>query len=98
MNCKITIIKISDYKELQQKYELPQENPCFMKEGDVFISENGEMPKGFCTVAWETLKPFVDKIIFTDERIYGDWMKDPHSAMVSCNDGFRPVSFYLERI
>ena len=23
-------------------------------------------------------------------------MKDPYSAMISCNDGFRPVSFLLE--
>ena len=23
-------------------------------------------------------------------------MKDPKSAMISCNDGFRPVSFLLE--
>ena len=23
-------------------------------------------------------------------------MKNPKSAMISCNDGFRPVSFYLE--
>jgi uncharacterized repeat protein (TIGR04076 family) len=23
-------------------------------------------------------------------------MKDPHTALLSCNDGFRPVSFYLE--
>ena len=27
---------------------------------------------------------------------YDGWMKNPHSAMLSCNDGFRPVSFYVE--
>ena len=26
------------------------------------------------------------------------WMKNPASAMISCNDGFRPVSFLLETI
>ena len=26
------------------------------------------------------------------------WMKNPASAMISCNDGFRPVSFLLEAI
>ena len=25
-------------------------------------------------------------------------MKDPKSAMISCNDGFRPVSFYIETL
>ena len=29
---------------------------------------------------------------------YQGWMKNPRSAMISCNDGFRPVSFYLEVI
>ena len=24
------------------------------------------------------------------------WMKNPMSAMISCNDGFRPFSFYIE--
>ena len=28
--------------------------------------------------------------------LYDGWMKNPHSAMVSCNDGFRPVSFLVE--
>ena len=27
---------------------------------------------------------------------YDGWMKNPKSAMIFCNDGFRPVSFYLE--
>ena len=31
-------------------------------------------------------------------NFYDGWMKDPHSAMISCNDGFRPVSFYIEAL
>ena len=31
-------------------------------------------------------------------NFYDGWMQNPHSAMISCNDGFRPVSFYLERL
>ena len=30
------------------------------------------------------------------EDFYDGWMKNPRSAMISCNDGFRPVSFLLE--
>ena len=26
------------------------------------------------------------------------WMKNPASAMISCNDGFRPVSFLIETL
>lgn len=31
-------------------------------------------------------------------NFFDGWMKDPMSAMISCNDGFRPFSFYLEVI
>lgn len=31
-------------------------------------------------------------------NIYEGWMKNERSAMISCNDGFRPVSFLLEVI
>ena len=31
-------------------------------------------------------------------NFYDGCMRDPYSALVSCNDGFRPVSFLLERI
>ena len=29
---------------------------------------------------------------------YDGWMKNPRSAMLSCNDGFRPVSFLIEAL
>ena len=31
-------------------------------------------------------------------NFFDGWMKNPHSAMISCNDGFRPVSFLVEAI
>ena len=30
------------------------------------------------------------------ENLYDGWMKNPKSALISCNDGFRPVSFLIE--
>ena len=30
------------------------------------------------------------------EDFYQGWMKNKKSAMISCNDGFRPVSFLIE--
>lgn len=32
------------------------------------------------------------------ENFYDGWMKNPKSAMISCNDGFRPVSFLVEAL
>jgi len=31
-------------------------------------------------------------------NFYDGWMRNPMSAMISCNDGFRPFSFYIEAI
>ena len=30
--------------------------------------------------------------------LYDGWMKNKYSAMISCNDGFRPVSFLIEAL
>jgi len=95
---RITVVRITQYRDLMELYELPLECPCMMKEGDVFISDHGEKPERMCDIAWETLEPFVGTLVRGGSRIFGDWMKNPRSAMVSCNDGFRPVSFYIERI
>jgi uncharacterized repeat protein (TIGR04076 family) len=41
---------------------------------------------------------FVMTLAHGGENFYDGWMKNPKSAMISCNDGFRPVSFYIETI
>ena len=96
---KITVIRRASYPDLIEEYELPQTAPCRTKLGSVFYSVDGERPEGLCEIAWEeTLKPFVKTLAEGGGRFYGEWMKDPFSAMVSCNDGFRPVSFLLEAV
>lgn len=98
LDVKITVMKQVEHKDLIEKFENPIEEPCTMKVGDIFISKNWKQPKGFCTSAWETVSPFVLALATGGESIYDDWMKNKKSAMISCNDGFRPVSFYLETI
>ena len=94
---KITVIRRSVYADLIEQYESPLTSPCLTRIGDVFYSLNGERPDGLCEIAWEeTLAPFVKKLAEGGGSFYGEWMKDPFSAMISCNDGFRPVSFLLE--
>lgn len=44
------------------------------------------------------MSPFVLALASGGENLYAGWMKNPRSAMISCNDGFRPVSFLLEAI
>ena len=94
---KITVIRRASYADLIKEYESPLTSPCLTRVGDVFVSVDGERPEGLCEIAWrETLAPFVKTLAEGGGNFYGEWMKNPHSAMVSCNDGFRPVSFLLE--
>ena len=80
------------------EYENPMEHPCDMELGQVFLSENWQKPDGFCDSAWSSISPFVMTLAHGGENIYNGWMKNPRSAMISCNDGFRPVSFLLEAV
>lgn len=93
---RITVMRITRYEDLMEKYENPIEHPCDMSEGQVFIANGWVRPEGFCDSAWESISPFVMTFAHGGEDIYDGWMKDPGSAMISCNDGFRPVSFLIE--
>lgn len=95
---RITVKRITVYDDLIKEYENPIEHACLLKEGDTFISENASRPEGLCDSAWETIFPFVKALAEGKGYFYDNWMKNPYSAMISCNDGFRPVSFLLEVI
>lgn len=98
LKVRITVLRKASYLDLMEQYENPLDNPCDMVEGKVFISENALMPEGFCESAWKTLHPFVKILSQGGGHFYGEWMKNPHSALLSCNDGFRPVSFLVETV
>ena len=93
---RITVKKIAHYDDLMEQYENPIEHACTMQLGQTFICNGWERPEGFCGSAWDTVSPFVMTLAHGGENFYDGWMKDPKSAMISCNDGFRPVSFLLE--
>ena len=95
---KITALRKTVYPDLMAKYENPIEHTCDVDEGMVWFSQNGEKPENFCDSAWESMVYFVKELANGGGNFYDGWMKDPHSAMISCNDGFRPVSFYIEAV
>ena len=86
------------HQDLIDVYENPIEHACDVEEGQVFISENGEKPSGLCESAWESMRYFVAELAKGGGNFYDGWMKNEKSAMISCNDGFRPVSFLIETI
>lgn len=95
---KITVMKTARYDDLIELYENPIEHACDMKVGQTFIANGWNRPDGFCLSAWETISPFVLALSHGAEDFYDGWMKNKGSAMLSCNDGFRPVSFLIEAL
>ena len=95
---KITVMKMAHYQDLIDKYENPMEHACDMQVGQSFLANGWKKPDGFCDSAWESVSAFVMALAHGGENFYGGWMKNKKSAMISCNDGFRPVSFLLEAL
>lgn len=96
--CRITVMRMARYDDLIEKYEKPLEHPCCLQEGQVFITNGWCKPEGLCDSAWESMSSFVMALSYGAEDIYDGWMKNKRSVMISCNDGFRPVSFYIEAL
>ena len=96
--CRITAVRKVIHTDLIEKYENPIEHACDIKEGQVFTANGWKRPEGMCESAWESISPFVMTLSHGGEDIYNGWMKNKRSAMISCNDGFRPVSFLIEAL
>ena len=95
---KITVIRKAQYPDLMAQYENPISHACDMAEGQVFLADGWQQPEGFCDSAWDSISPFVMTLAHGGGNFYDGWMQNPYSAMISCNDGFRPVSFLLEAV
>ncbi len=109
----ITAVRQTVYLDLMVQYENPIEHACTIHEGQEWVSIDAQCPEGFCAAAWETMREFVgalahghevttcnlsrqEPLLPKAEGLSG--MHNPMSAMISCNDGFRPFSFYIEVI
>ena len=95
---KITAIRKACYADLMERYENPIQHACDVQEGQVWIANGWQKPDGLCDSAWESMSAFVMTLSHGGGDFYDGWMKNPKSAMISCNDGFRPVSFYIEAL
>ena len=95
---RITAIRKTCYPDLMEKYENPIQHACEVKEGQVWVANGWCKPEGFCGSGWDSISPFVMTLAHGGGDFYDGWMKNPKSAMISCNDGFRPVSFLIEAL
>lgn len=95
---KITVMRKTEHRDLMEKYENPIEHACDVEEGQIFVANGWNKPENLCTSAWDSMSPFVMALSHGGTNFYDGWMKNEKSAMISCNDGFRPVSFLLETL
>ena len=84
--------------ELIKKYELANKHSCPIEEGQVWISTNAERPQGICSEIWKHIKKIVTSLALDEKIDIEGQMKNSNSALVSCNNGFRPVTFYIETV
>ena len=62
-----------------------------MKSGQVFYADYAK-PDGFCDEAWKAIYQYVFALAHgsgKDLFYFGDWIRKPGVAIVSCNDGLR---------
>jgi len=93
---RITAVRQTEYPDLMARYENPVEHSCDVRIGQQWVSVDGKCPEGFCPSAWDSVRLFAEALARGEGNFFDGWMRNPLSAMISCNDGFRPVSFYLE--
>lgn len=96
---RITILKTTFDSELAKEFGMIGLGPCpLMKAGEVYYADYAK-PEGFCDEAWKAIYQYVFALAHgTGENLfyYGDWIRKPGVAIVSCNDGLRPVIMKLE--
>ena len=98
LKVRITAIRQTVYNDLIAQYENPIEHACDIRQGQQWTAIDGKCPDGLCPSAWESMQSFVESLAHGKGNFFDGWMKNPMSAMISCNDGFRPFSFYIEVI
>ena len=98
MKIRITAKKQVIHQDLIDEFENKIEHACSMPVGKSYVITSLDRPLGFCESAWNSIYPFVMTLYYGGGDFYDGWMKNKKSAMISCNDGFRPMSFYIEVI
>ncbi len=96
---RITVLRRTFNEDISRKYRVNGLGLCELhQEGQVFISNGWEKPEGLCESAWQSMHSFVFALSHGGRDFLKDWMKDKNSAVISCNDGCRPVVFLLEAL
>lgn len=98
---RITVMKKVLHQDLLDEYLAPSARErgfslCSAFEvGDTFVLNGMEYPEGFCHWAWADIQRDVMMVMFGQGF---PWVAPAKTAITCCTDGFRPVTFKVERI
>ena len=98
---KITVVKKAHHQDLMDEY-LAQDAKdrgfglCTAFElGEEIMVDGMAYPEGFCHWAWANIQRDVMMVLFGQGF---PWVGPEETAISCCTDGFRPVTFKIERI
>ena len=96
---KITVLRRTLQEDLAKEYGAEGLKRCpMLREGQVVYADYAK-PEGLCDEAWKAIYQYVFALAHGAGRepfYFADWIRVPGVAIVSCNDGLRPVIFKLE--
>jgi len=93
-NVRITVMKRLLLQDMVDDSAANPWAPCSrLADGQEFISEDCNMPEGFCSWAWAD----IHKYVVTLARGGNFLGSRPGRTVACCTDGYRPVIFKLER-
>ena len=91
---KITVIRRDLYQDFIDEYAADEIIACpEFEDGQEFILDKPDIPKGFCAWAWADLHREVVAMYFGANY---SWIKKENTAIACCTDGLRPVTFKIE--
>ena len=97
---KITVLKKEFHRELAEEYGVSGITSCpFLTVGQEIYCEMHYKPDRICDEAWKAIQHYVYALYYGANKPFGkDWMKKAGIAIVTCNDGLRPVTFKIESV
>lgn len=97
---KITVLKTDYDEDLAKQYGDNVTGPCTLHQvGQEIYCERHYQPAEMCGEAWKAMQHYVYALYHGADVPFGKgWMRLPNVAIVTCNDGLRPVTFRLERV
>lgn len=97
--CRITVLRRTFQEDIAKQYAVESLGFCQRHhEGQVFYTDH-KKPEGFCDEAWKAIYQYVFALAHgrvEDGFYYQNWIRQPGTAICSCNDGLRPVIFLIE--